>query len=108
MHNFDIQIDSSQAEEMLERIGNQADHLESIIQRAGEEALRSVTGVPVDTGRLAASLRLRVENDQAQIVSDVEYAPFVFRGTRYVDARPPEIDYSAERFAEDIAREMFQ
>jgi len=47
---------------------------------------------PVDTGRLRSSIRWAVFTDAqglfAQVGTDVEYALFVERGTRYMEARP--------------------
>lgn len=47
---------------------------------------------PVDTGRLRASISGEVEVRDGIPVgvvgSDVEYAPYVFNGTRYMAARP--------------------
>lgn len=47
---------------------------------------------PVDTGRLRASINHRLEADGQGLVaiigSDVEYAPYVEFGTRYMRAQP--------------------
>jgi hypothetical protein len=75
--------------------------------------LASISGIPVRTGRLAASPRLEIRGTAALIISDVEYAKFVFyghkdRGGGYVDARPPHFSYSAQDFARDVYEQAFR
>lgn len=44
--------------------------------------------VPVDTGRLRASITNRIDGDRAIIGTNVEYAPYVEYGTRRSRAQP--------------------
>jgi hypothetical protein len=64
-----------------------------------------VTGIPVDTGRLAASPRVVETATGAEIVSDVPYARFVFAGTAYMPASPPHVD--GPDLAATVAKELF-
>lgn len=66
---------------------------------------------PVDTGRLRASIEADVKGLEANIGTDVEYAPYVHDGTYEIEAQP--FLFSAadgiledleERLASDIAR----
>jgi hypothetical protein len=65
--------------------------------REAARVQRTISGVPVDTGRLAASVAggretLREAGPGGyRIGSRVPYAPFVFGGTRRTAARPPRV-----------------
>ena len=103
-----VTVDTTATAGMLERIAQRAEaNLAPALERAARGA--PVTGIPVDTGKLAASPRVRIEGDEALIVSDVPYARFVFRGTRHMPARPPHINTSAlaRAAADEVAREVF-
>jgi hypothetical protein len=71
-----------------------------------------VTGIPVDTGRLAASVRnptIRSGDWGFALLTDVPYARYVFRGTPTMDARPPQVpatvgQATARAIASDLAR----
>jgi hypothetical protein len=102
-----VEVDTSAAERMFDRLKQQATQLGGAVERAGQEALGTVSGVPVDTGALASSLYVKSEGTTARIVSDVPYAKYVFYGTRHMEANPPQLGYDATRFAEHIARELF-
>jgi len=105
--NISVSVDTSAAAAMLDRLQQQARQLGPTVQHAAQEALATISGVPVDTGALSSSLRVEASGTKAQIVSDVPYAKYVFYGTRYVEARPPHIGYDAAQLADDIARELF-
>ena len=103
-----VVVDTTAAASMLERIAQRASQsMAPALERAARHA--PVTGIPVDTGKLAASPRVRVEGDEALIVSDVPYARFVFRGTRHMAARPPTVNTAAlaHAAADEVAREVF-
>ena len=80
---------------------------------AARRCLTSISGIPVDTGELAASPYLEIRGTTALILSDVEYALPVFRGHKdraggWVEAQPPSIGYTANDFALDVAAEVFR
>lgn len=105
--SMSVEIDASGVLDMFERIGDAAETAGGVAQREAQRALASVSGIPVDTGRLAASPRVSVSEDEAQMVTDVPYAGYVFGGTRYVPARPPSLAYTAAELAAAVAREVF-
>ena len=93
---------------MLDGIAHRAGgDLTPALERAAGRA--TVTGIPVDTGKLAASPHVRVEGDEVKIVSDVPYARFVFRGTRYMPALPPHVNAGAlaQQAATEVGGEVF-
>jgi hypothetical protein len=105
---LEVSVDTSAAAGMFDRLKQQATQTAGgAVERAGQEALGTVSGVPVDTGALASSLRVESEGTTARIVSDVPYAKYVFYGTRHMEASPPQLDYDAAQLAEHIARELF-
>jgi hypothetical protein len=104
-----VTVDSSRAAAMLDRIAQRASgNLTPALERAADPA--TVTGIPVDTGKLAGSITVRVQGDEAQVISDVPYARFVFRGTRYMSARPPTVNAGAlaQQAAQEIASEVIR
>lgn len=46
-----------------------------------------VTSTPVDTSRLRSSVSFNVEAKEGKVWTNVEYAPFVEYGTRFMEAR---------------------
>lgn len=98
-------MDTGAVERMLSGLEQRVDRVPGAVADVARGA--HVTGVPRDTGRLASSLRVRETDDGAEIVSDVEYAQFVFGGTRYMQARPPTIDVDARTLSQRLAREVF-
>jgi HK97 gp10 family phage protein len=60
-----------------------------IATRAGGAAVQNVARVvaPKDTGRLAASITVEMEGDDAQVGPTVDYAVFPEFGTRYIRAQ---------------------
>jgi hypothetical protein len=78
--------------------GERAHHQHGAMSLAGRFAGRSISGVPVRTGRLRASTRggpeheLVVTDRGFDLASSVPYARFVFGGTRYVRAQPPRVN----------------
>ncbi len=81
-----------QAAGQLERMGTNALRQEPTMTDAGRNTARRVSGVPVRTGRLAASVELLDADDYGFVVgSRVPYARFVFRGTKYMSAQPPRV-----------------
>jgi hypothetical protein len=113
MAGVDISVDTRAVEAMLERIGSPRD-LSGAVERAAEIGAGMITGIPVgETGDLANSMHgtpgRSPSRNSALIVSDVPYAPFVFGGTRYMDAQPPTVpaDAIASVLADEIHRELF-
>jgi hypothetical protein len=100
-----VTVDTSRVEDMLSGLAEKT--LDQVMEKAARECLESVSGIPVDTGRLAASLQVRPIPGGAQVYTDVEYAKFVFGGTKYVEPHPPEVGYTADQLANDVAKELF-
>jgi hypothetical protein len=69
--------------------GDVAKYVTRVCVRAQTEAQRLC---PVDTGRLRASIRFMVQEEDGEIVgyvgSDVNYAIYVELGTRYMNSEP--------------------
>ena len=108
-----VEVDVAAALRMLEGITERASgaRLSRLIERAAQGALGRISGVPVGpTGDLARGFAVRVRGDTAiDIVNTEPYARFVFRGTRYMDAQPPNVpaDALARELAAAVAREVF-
>lgn len=81
--------------------GERALHQRPAMTLAGRTARRSISGVPVRTGRLVASTRggpeaeLVVTERGFDVASRTPYARFVFGGTVHMRARPPRVAESA-------------
>lgn len=75
----------------LDAIGRAAQSQAPVMAKQGEATARAVTGVPTDTGALAKSIRVIDSGDWGFVVGSVgvSYARYVFRGTKYVEARKP-------------------
>lgn len=104
-----VQQSQQQLRAVAERANDQTDTMDA----EARAMQRRIKGVPEDTGRLARSVAggadtlRRVWKDGYLIGSLVEYAPFVFGGTRYMAARPPRVpDDAGERAAAAIARDL--
>jgi hypothetical protein len=104
-----VQVQTGQAAAMFDRIGRRAtDDLTPPLKRAAEAGRAGITGIPVDTGRLAASPRVTTRGQEVLIVTDVPYARYVFGGTKYVPARPPNVhpEALAKLAGREVAREV--
>jgi hypothetical protein len=94
----------------LHRVGTAAQAQAPTMAKLGHDAARRVTGIPSDTGTLAKSIEVIASGDWGYVLgSKVPYARYVFRGTKYVDARPPRIPGDIQRRAanaigDDITR----
>ena len=67
--------------------------------------------VPVDIGRLRSSIEVDIKPDKlnAEVGTNVEYAPFVEFGTRHMRAQPylgPAFEDGVESFMRDLKREL--
>ena len=105
-----VTLDTHRVTSMCDQIGHRATgDMRPALKRAAEAGRSSITGIPVDTGRLAASPKTTVHGDEVLIVTDVPYARFVFGGTQYVPARPPNVhgDAIAKIASREVAREVF-
>jgi hypothetical protein len=102
-----VDVDASDASRMFANLERLADDFSQTLQHEGQAAAASITGIPVRTGRLAASPKVGpVTEHSARIVSDTPYAKFIFRGTKHIEARPPQVGYSADRLAQAVADEL--
>jgi len=98
----------------LQAKGDQATRLKPVMAGVADFAERQITGIPIDTGRLARSVRgggdqlLNVTDQGFDLGSTVDYARFVFQGTKHMKARPPRVNVNAiaRRAAQDINREI--
>jgi len=103
-----VTVDGSAVIRMLEQIADNAGNLRPVMGNAASRAAGSVVDIPVRSGRLASSPRVgSVDADSARIVSDVEYAPYVFFGTKYMAPEPPSLRYGPAELAQNIADEIF-
>ena len=94
--------------------GARAQRLEPAMRDIARYAEQHVTGVPVDTGRLADSITSGSEqtvtttDDSFTLATSVPYARYVFHGTRHMDAQPPRVDthaiagYAEQRIAQEL------
>lgn len=108
-----VTVSTKKAEAMFDRLAANADHVQAALETGGKQMLASISGIPVDTGELAASPHLEVRGMTALILSDVLHARFVFyghkdRGGGWVEAQPPSFGYTADDFARDVADELFR
>jgi len=105
-----IDVDASEAVSLLDGIDARSGDLGAAVERVAEKALRSVSFTHKSrSGDLAGSLHVVPGDDgmSAQIVSDVFYSRFVFRGTQHAQSHPPQFHYSSDEFARDLSRELF-
>ena len=91
-------------------------NIDSIVERgltdiASDIEEEAKNKAPVDTGRLRASIEAEVKGLEANIGTDVEYAPYVHDGTYAIEAQPflfsaadGILESLEERIAGDIAR----
>lgn len=85
------------AQRRLGELGRRGADQTPAMSREALRVQRSISGVPVDTGRLARSTTggaetLRIVGAEGYTIgSRVPYAPYVFGGTRHVRARPPRV-----------------
>lgn len=102
----------SALERTLAETGRRAAHQRATLQVQAQQARRLITGVPVDSGALAASVAnasTTVTDDSFTLRSALPYAHFVFHGTRYMDAQPPRVpptvgEHTAQAVADDLGR----
>ncbi len=86
---------------MLLAKGRASGRLKPAMEAVADYAERQITGVPVDTGRLAESTRggddqlRKVDDASFSLGSQVPYARFVFGGTKHMRARPPRVNVTA-------------
>ena len=99
---------------LLRSAGDHATNLGPAMEDIAHYSEGQITNIPVDTGRLASSVRggsgqaLEVNDDGFDLATIVPYARHVFNGTRHMPARPPKInDTAIARYAEQrITREL--
>jgi hypothetical protein len=86
-------VGADRAASHLRAVGAAAHHQQPAMAAAAYRAARGISGVPVRTGRLAGSIEPLDTDDYGYVVGSrgVRYAPFVFRGTRHMAARPPRV-----------------
>jgi hypothetical protein len=100
-------VDTSRVEAMFAELLDKSEQLDRVMAKAANDCRASVSGIPVDAGRLAGSLKTRPTKDGAEVYTDVEYSKFVFGGTKYQPARPPTVGYTAAELADDVSKELF-
>ena len=106
-----VELDTHRVTAMCDQIGQHAaGDMRPALKRAAEAGRTSITGIPIDTGRLAASPKVTTRGDEVLIVTDVPYARHVFGGTQYIPARPPNVhaDAIAKIAGREVAREVFR
>ncbi len=74
----------------FERVTLEAEAAKATAALAGAKVVQvaMVADAPKLTGRLASSIRVRRDGDDAIVGADVAYDRFVQRGTRYMQAQP--------------------
>ncbi len=74
----------------FERLVIEAEAAKAPATLASAEIVKAamVADAPKDTGRLASSIQIRRDGDDAIVAADVPYDRFVQRGTRYMRAQP--------------------
>lgn len=108
---MDITIDIDEIVGFFDDIVNDVDKI--VTDEIGKTAYKierdAKRACPVDTGRLRGSISTNLGNLEAEIGTNVEYAPFVEFGTRYQSAQPymipafeRNIDGLDNRIAEEI------
>ncbi|KAA0941846.1 MULTISPECIES: HK97 gp10 family phage protein [Streptomyces] len=77
---MDIQLDEAAIRALT---GHRAVH-KAVVDTAeqGRDFARSIA--PVDTGRYRDSIEVRKDGDEAEIVSELDYAPHIEHGTRHM------------------------
>ncbi len=85
----------------FERVALEAEAAKATAALAGAKVVQMamIADAPKLTGRLASSIRVRRDGDDAMVGADVAYDRFVQRGTRYMQAQP---------YAEQAAEQMHQ
>ena len=86
------------APEMMEAI------VEDVALRVDKEAKKNC---PVDTGNLRGSITVDINGVEAEVGTNVEYAPFVEYGTRFMDAQPfvqPALEEQSAKFKSDMQK----
>ncbi len=96
--NINVKLDSN--------LNLDATELEKAIQEELEASAYQIekqakANCPVDTGRLRNSIKADVDGLEANIGTDVYYAPFVHDGTYKMEARPF-LESAAETVLDDI------
>jgi HK97 gp10 family phage protein len=74
----------------FERLALETEAAASVATQAGGAIVAEVmrAQAPKDTGRLAASIAVRRDGDDAIVGADVPYDRFVQKGTQFMDAQP--------------------
>lgn len=106
-----VEVDARAATAMLDGMAERASakQLQAAIERVARDAMGRISSVPRGaTGALQGGFDLRARGDAIVIVNTAPYARFVFRGTRHMDARPPDVhaDQIARELAQAITREV--
>lgn len=90
-------VGADRAAAYLHGIGARARNQTRTFEAEGRRAQRSITGIPVATGRLERGVRggsesiMRASPVGYTVATTVPYARFVFGGTKYMAARPPRV-----------------
>jgi hypothetical protein len=98
------------ASDRIKQTGHRALQQRSTLRKVANDTARRTSGIPVHTGRLKNSIEVISVSDVGFTVgSRVEYAGYVFNGTKYMRARPPRVpgnvaDITASAVGSDIVR----
>jgi hypothetical protein len=107
-----IEVDAHEAEAMLRRLADAArpySRFYPALQSAAEQGASMISGVARDTGELAGSIQAGGREAPGLIVSDLDYARFVFGGTSRMEAQPPLVPEGAIAtiLADEVAELIF-
>lgn len=96
MAGLDVKVNVTGGRETvrsLNSLGDSAHEQAPTMRTLAKSAARRVSGVPVDTGELARSIDVLLVGAHGFVVGSkgVPYAHYVFKGTRYMAARPPHV-----------------
>lgn len=109
--NIEIDIDDilGDFEDILSDVDkNVSDEINKTAYNIEKDAKRTC---PVDTGYLRRSITTSPGNLEAEVGTDVEYAPFVEFGTRYQSAQPylmPSFDSNIDGIEDRIVEAIFK
>lgn len=107
-----VAVDAHEAVAMFERLAAASrpySRFYPALQSAAEQGASMISGVAHDTGELAGSIQAGGREGPGLIVSDLDYARFVFGGTSRMGAQPPLVPEGAIAtiLADEVAELIF-
>ena len=102
-----VDVDTTRVVNMLKTLTKRSEKVD--LRNEGKKAVASVRlQQQRRTGKLADGTKLRViEPDHVQVVNDVFYARFNWRGTKFQPAKPPIVTYRASEMKKDVVGQIF-